>query len=187
MSVLTGNVLLNPIQTAVLSAVFAFLSVTVFAESEHKREIVIQNRDYTKYPIEIIRENIVGIISRASIGVIFAITVKILDILGVFGEKSVFTLPVYICLSLTLFAEVFIINKAYTKSGDARQHCWLKVTVAYAILIGLVGLTTYSVFGQEFFPNGIGSREFIAIAGYAVLYAMALAITDLITKKKKKA
>ena len=187
MSVLTGNVLLNPIQTAVLSAVFAFLSVTVFAESEHKREIVIQNRDYTKYPIEIIRENIVGIISRASIGVIFAITVKILDILGVFGEKSVFTLPVYICLSLTLFAEVFIINKAYTKSGDARQHCWLKVTVAYAILIGLVGLTTYSVFGQEFFPHGIGSREFIAIAGYAVLYAMALAITDLITKKKKKA
>ena len=186
MSVFTGNMLLNPIQTVVLSAVFAFLSVTVFAESEHKRSIVTRNRDYTKYPVDIIKENFVGIIARASVGFVLATTVKILDVIGVFGENATFTLPVYICLSLTLFAEVFLINRSYTKKGDARRYCWLKVIVAYAILIGLVGLTTYTVLAKEFFPNGIGSSEFFVVAGYAVLYAIALVTTELITKKKKK-
>ena len=170
-----------------LSAVFAFLSVTVFAESEHKRDIVTLDRDYTAYPVDIIKENFIGVIARASVGIILAIAVKILDALEVFGQGATFTLPIYICLSLTLFAEVFLINRTYTKKGDARRYCWLKVTVAYAILIGLVGLTTYSIFSQVFFPNGIGSTEFIVVAGYVVLYVVALVVTEFFTKKMKKA
>lgn len=187
MSVIGGNMLLNPLQTVVLSAVFAFLSATVFTESEHNNAILTEKRSYTHYPVDIIKENISGIIARALVGLIIAVALKILDVLEVFGENSTFTLPIYICLSLTAFAEVFIINRAYTKKGDSRRYCWLKVTVAYALLISVVGLTTYSVFNGEFYPYGIGMKEFFAVAGYIVIYMLALFVAHLINKNKKKA
>lgn len=186
MSVLTGNILLNPLQTVVLAVVFSFLAFTVFTESEYKGDILTKRANYLTYPIDIVKENIVGIILRSLVGIIMAIVVMILNFVGVFGNDPVFTLPVYICLSLTAFAEVVLMSKAFTKKGDARKYCWLKVTVAYAILIGIVGLTTYNVISNAFFPNGIGSLEYFLIAGYAVLYIIALLIAHFLTNKKKK-
>ncbi len=184
MSVLTGNILLNPLQTIVLTVVFSFLAFTVFTESEYKGTVLTERKSYVTYPVDIVRENVIGISLRAAVGVIMALVVMILNFIGVFGDTPVFTLPVYICLSLTAFAEVVLMSRAYTKKGEARKYCWLKVTVAYAILIGVVGLTTYQVFNNVFFPNGLGSYEFILIGGYAVLYVAALFVTYLLTKKK---
>ena len=185
MSVLTGNMLLNPLQTAVLSVVFSFLAFTVFTESEYKGDILTGRANYLTYPLEIVKENVVGIVLRASVGVIMAIAVMILNFVGVFGNNPVFTLPVYICLSLTAFAEVVLLSRAFTKKGEERKYCWLKVTVAYAILIGAVGLTTYNVISDAFFPNGIGSLEYILVGGYAVLYVIALLVANFLAKKKK--
>ena len=187
MSVLTGNMLLNPLQTVVLSVVFSFLSFTVFTESEYKGTVLTERTNYMTYPIDIVKENIVGIISRASVGVVMALLIMILNFIGVFGDHPTFTLPVYICLSLTAFAEVVLMSRAFTKKGEARKYCWLKVTVAYAILIGVVGLTTYSIFNDVFFPNGIGSIEFILIGVYAILYSIALLIARFLSNNKKKA
>ena len=151
-----------------------------------RTKILTERANYLTYPIEIVKENIAGIILRASVGVIMAIVVMILNFVGVFGHTPVFTLPVYICLSLTAFAEVVLMSRAFTKKGEARKYCWLKVTVAYAILIGTVGLTTYNVISDVFFPNGIGSLEYVLIGGYAVLYVLALIISHFLAKKKKK-
>lgn len=187
MSVITGNILLNPLQAIVLAVVFSFLSFTVFTESEYKGAVLTERQSYVTYPIDIVKENMTGIALRAAVGVVMALAVMILNFIGVFGEKPTFTLPVYICLSLTAFAEVVLMSRAYTKKGDARKYCWLKVTVAYAILIGAVGLTTYQFFGNVFFSNGLGSYEFILIGGYTVLYVVALLVSHMLSKKKKKA
>ena len=80
-----------------------------------------------------------------------------------------------------------MMSRAFTKKGEARKYCWLKVTSAYAILIGTVGLTTYQMFNNAFFPNGLGSLEYVLIGGYALLYAVAVFIGQLIVKNKKKA
>ena len=186
MSVLTGNLLINPLQSAILSVVFAFLSFTVFNEFEYKGSVLSDMRSYLSYPIDIVKNNLFGIIARTSVSVVMAIAIMVLNFMGVFGEAPSFTLPVFIFLCLTPFVEVVLMSKKYTKKGEERKYCWLKVTVAYALLLRVVGLTTYDGFCNVFFPNGIGTVEFFLVAGYVVLYAVALLITYFVDKNKKK-
>lgn len=187
MSVLTGNLLLNSLQTVVLSVVFAFLSFTVFNEFEYKGSVLSDMDSYLTYPIDIVKNNFFGIVARASVGVIMAIATMIMNFIGVFGDNPSFTLPVYIFICLTPFVEVMLMSIKYTKKGEQRKYCWLKVTVAYAMLLRVVGMTTYGGISAYFFPNGIGTVEFFLVAGYAFLYGIALLVTYFVDKKKKKA
>jgi hypothetical protein len=129
MSVLTGNMLLDPLQAAVLSAVIAIFSITAFTDVDQKSSVLAQKRDFTMYPIDLIKESLSGVIARVTVAVIAAVTIKILDAVGVFGEDATYTLPVFICLILTGFAEVFLNVRRFTKKGEGRANCWLKVLV----------------------------------------------------------
>ena len=180
MSVFTGTVFLDPLMTAALAAVFALLSVSVFAKSEQKSIILAEKCDFTKYPYELLRSRFIPIVSRAGVALIVSIVVSILGAVGVFGENPVFTLPIFICLLLTLFVEVFIINTEFTKKGEGRRNCWLKVLISYGLLLGVCSLSTQSPFASEFFKNGWGSWEYFIILGYSVLYAIALFCPKLI-------
>lgn len=186
MSVLTGNLLIGPLQASSLAAVFAFLSVTVFSDCVHKREILNQKRCYTEYPADILKSNIPALIARVSVVFILAVAVKILDVLKIFGENATYTMPVYICLVLSLYAEVFLINHLYTQKGESRKFCWSRVVIAYAILMCIGAASTHLPFSTEFYPNGIGSTEFFIVPAYVVLYFIALGVVYFLDKKKKK-
>lgn len=185
MSVITGNILLDPVQAVSLAGVFALLSATVFSDSAQKLEIISVKRRYTEYPSKLIMTQLPAIISRASAAFIVAVAVKILDIIGVFGSTPVYTLPIFICMLLTMCFEVLIINRKYTKKGEERSYCWLKVVVAYAVLLGVCAVTTMMPFASEFFKNGFGSLEYLIIPGYLAVYGIALLVSLIITKKRK--
>ena len=108
MTVLTGNILIDPIQMVLLSSTFALLSATVFAEFEQSSKILSAKMDFTRYPFETVRGAIPGMIARASVVAASAVAIKILDVIGVFGEKASYTLPIFVCIALTLFFEVFL-------------------------------------------------------------------------------
>ena len=186
MSIITGTIYLNPIQTVALSCVFAFLSMTVFADAEQKNSSLTVTRDYSQYPYELILNKKGEIISRVILNVFFAICVKVLDLIGIFGENATYTLPVFICLIFNLFAEVFFINNKFTKKGEGRSYCWLKVVIAYAILLGVCAVSTQMGFAEEFFANGFGSLEYLIIPGYVAMYFIMKLVLHFFDKKRKK-
>lgn len=186
MSVLTGNLLLDPLQTVSMSVIIAFLSMTAFSDSVQKPSLITERRDYTRYPMEILKESAPAIVSRVIVAAVAAVAIRICDAVGIFGEAPSYTLSVYICLLLSGFVEVFMINVSYTKKGEGRRKCWLKVLIAYALLLGVCAVSTQKPFIDEFFPNGIGSREFLIIPAYLLLYGIAVLTVHLIAKKRKK-
>ncbi len=186
MSVATGTIFLDPLMSVSLASVFAMLSITIFTNAEQKGTILSQKRDFTKYSADLLHSRFIGIIVRAGIAFVVSLSVSILGAAGVFGEHPTYTLPIFICLLLTLFAEVFMINITFTKKGEGRSNCWLKVIVSYGLLLGLCAISTQSSFTSEFFKYGWGGREYFIILGYALLYAIALLVLRIIEKKSNK-
>jgi hypothetical membrane protein len=184
MTVLTGNILLDPLQTVTLAATFAFLSVTVFTRADHIDGVLASSRDFTTYPIDLIKHNIPSVIARATVVAVIAIVVKILDVVGVFGDHATYKLPIFICLLLTVFVEVFAINRKFTRKGEGRSNCWIKVIVAYAVAIVICAFSTQNVFSTEFYPHGLGSLEFLVIPAYIVLYVIAMIVSPMIKKRE---
>ncbi|MBE6684529.1 MAG: hypothetical protein E7592_02615 [Ruminococcaceae bacterium] len=186
MTVLTGNILLDPLQTVTLCAMFAFLSVTVFSRAEQTDKVLAQSRDFTRYPIELVKHNIPSIISRAFVAAVIAVLIKIFDYVGIFGTYTTYKLPIFICLLLTVFVEVFMINRKFTKKGEGRSNCWLKVIIAYTAAVAICAFSTQNVFSSEFYPVGWGTREYFVIPAYVVLYAIAILVVYLISKNRNK-
>lgn len=186
MSVIVGEAFLNSFQVAFLVTVGAFISFLSFSESEPKSELLCNIHDYLNYPTCIIKEHLSDIIVRISVGTFAAAAIKILDALGIFGNNANYTLPVCICLLLTTFAELLAIIFRYTKSGDGRRKCYLKLLVGYALLLLCCAVSTFQPFSSEFFPNGFGSLEFIIVPLYFSAYVIALAILHVVRKVRKK-
>lgn len=184
-SVLTGTLLLDPLQTVALSSVFAFLSITVFTDAELTDKVISVKREYSIYPYELIKRSAPDVVARASAAALTALVVKVLDTTGIFGEHPVYTLPIYICLLFSLFSEVFFINRGFTRKGEGRSYCWLKVVVAYAVLLGACALSTLEPFASTFYPNGYGSFEYFIIPGYVVLYFIGMLIARIFKNKRK--
>ena len=187
MSVITGNVLLDPLQAVSLSSVFALLSATVFSDSEHKPSAISEKIEYRSYPQMILKSRRHALISRAIVAFITAVTVKILDVFGVFGENPAYTLPIYICLLITMCIEVLMISNKHTKKGEGRSYTWLKVIIAYGILLSVCAISTQHPFSGEFFKNGFGSYEYLIIPGYMIVYSIALLVSYIIGKKQERA
>ena len=187
MSVITGVMLLDPLKALALSIVFAFLSIVAFTKAEHKPKFFTQKLDYSKLPAIIFKNNIIRIIARASLCIIIAIAIRISDACGIFGAAPTFTMPIFICLLLTIFADVFVINHKFTIRGEGRRYSWLKVIVAYAILMTVGSITTVQPLANEFYPDGkIGGLEFLIVPAYAVLYIIMLLILYFIERTRKK-
>lgn len=185
MSVLTGTVLLDPLQTAALAAVTAIFAMTVFNDAEIKNEVLSKKRNFIAYPSELVRENLIPICAKACVPFLSAIVIRILEAVGVFGEDPAFTLPVYICVMFTGFAEVFLLNRAYTKKGEGRGLCWMKVMIAYCVLLAVCAVETQGAFMNAFFANGIGDREFFLVPAYVALYMISLGVIRILRKKSK--
>lgn len=186
MSALTGNMLLDPLQSVALAIAFAMLSVTAFKGSDSNVDIICKSGSYGKLPYSAVVSGRVGIIARTSLAVLVAIVVRILDACMVFGENATYTLPIYICLMLTVFAEVFFINRKYTVKGEGRRYCWLKVLFAYTFLMVVPALATHQFVAREFYPNGYGMLEFAIVPAYALLYVIMLAVVYFIERLGKK-
>ena len=186
MTVLTGNVLLDPLQTVSLSAIFAFLSVTVFSRAEQTDKVLSGSRDFTRYPIDLVKRNIPSMISRALVAAILAVLIGIFDHVGAFGDYTTYKLPVFIGLLLTVFIEVFAVNRKFTKKGEGRSNCWIKVMIAYTVAVAVCAFSTQDVFSGELYPNGWGSLEYLVIPAYIALYGLAMLAVYLIEKKRNK-
>lgn len=185
-SVIVGSALLNAAQTASLAVSAAMLSIIVFSQSEPKPELMLEKRDYTAYPLDTIKSNLVGMIARCAVGAVATVAIKILDSLNVFGESPSYAMAVYISLLLTVFAELFIINVRYMKNGEGRRMCWLNITLIYALLLAFCGLMTLKPISAELLPGGIGTREFLIIPVYLFVYLVAVLVSEIIRRNRKK-
>ncbi len=185
LSVVTGTLFLDPLQTLALSAVFALMSVTLFTDSKQKQSLIEKGKGFIAYPARALSRRLPSVIARASVALVVSVAVKIMDVLGVFGERAAYTLPIYVCLLLTSFAEVFLLNLEYTEKGQGRRACWMKVIFAYALLLCFSAVSTQQPFASLYFANGFGTREFLIVPGYLVLYAIALFVAHLVEKTRK--
>ncbi len=186
MSILTGTLFLDAWQTVSFSAVGSFMSITIFIDAEQKKELISARRDFTSYPTETYLSRLPSIICRIAAVVILTSAVKILEICGVFGDAPAYKLPICLCLLLTSFAEVFLLNHQYTVKGEGRRVSWLKFLSAYALLLSLCAVATQEPFSDTFFKNGFGTKEHLIVPAYIVLYIIALSVANLIEKARKK-
>jgi type III secretory pathway component EscS len=186
MTILTGNILLDPLQTVTLSAAFAFLSITAFSHADHKERVLAASKDFTNYPIETVRRSLPSIVSRAAVAAVVGVLIRIFDGMGMLGDKTTYKLPIFICVLLTIFVEVFMINRKFTKRGEGRSNCWIKVTIAYTVAIAACAFSTQKIFAAEFYPTGLGSREYLIVPAYVAIYAIAVLMAHLVEKKRNK-
>ena len=143
-----------------------------------KSELIRGRRDYSLLPLNEITRRLPGLIARASVAVAISIAVKITDLLGVFGKDPVYTLPIYICLIISVLSEVFISNHIYAEKGQSKRF-WLKVLPAYLMLIRVSALCTEAPFKGYFYPNGIGGAEYFIVLIYAVLFSVTLIAVNI--------
>lgn len=187
MSVFTGNYLLNAVQSASLAVVGALLCMLVFSDSEAKGEIIYSKMKFTNYPADILKYKIPGMIARTIVAIVATAIIKVLDEIGVFGENASYEMATFISLLLMVFAELFIINLDYTRRGEGRRRCWLRVLPAYAVLLAISAIITQDWLAGEMFVNGIGVYEMLIVPGYCALYVIGVLIARSIEKKRNKA
>lgn len=185
MTVVTGNILIDAAQTALLASAFAMLSVTAFSESKPATGTLSGNIDFSKYPLDCMLSSIPDMIARVSSAAFVAVAVKILDYVGVFGPKPSYTLPIFLCIVITAIAEVFIINMRFKKRKGGSVNCWHKVVIIYTVLLAYCALTTQYPFSSMLYPNGFGTLEFLIVPVYILIYFIGLCVVHFIKRKRE--
>ena len=185
-SAILGIQLINAVQASCLSLVFAILSMTVFADAQPKFELLYSKRSFSQYPARIIEDKLVYILSRAGLVCLMAITLKVLDVLGVFGENASYTMPVFVSLILVGAIELFTINLDFTRRGEGRTASFTRFLIAYAIVLIVGGVITQDFFAAELFPQGIGMLELIIVPVFCILYVAVSFCLRAVEKKGKK-
>ena len=185
MSAILGIHLINAVQTCCLSLVFGVLSMCVFADAQPKFELLYSKQSFSLYPSTILRGKLAYILSRVGVSVVLAIALKVVDILGAFGESPSYTMPVFISLLLIGAIELFVVNIEFTRRGEGRARSFTRFLIAYALVLVVGGVITQDFFAPELFPNGIGTLEFLIVPVYCILYS-ALALSVRAIEKKRK-
>ena len=186
MSALLGIPLLNAVQVSCLSLVSAILAMTVFAGAQPKYELLYSRTDFASYPTKILGDKFIHIISRVGAVAVFAIAIKVLDALEVFGERASYSMPIFIGILLTGAIDLFVLNLDFTRSGEGRRASLTRFLIAYAVVLLVGGVITQDAFAAELFPHGIGSVEFILAPIFCVWYIGVVFAALLIEKNRKK-
>ncbi len=186
MSAVLGIQLINASQASCLALVFSMLSMTVFADSQPRYELLYSRKNFANYPTEIIEGKLLYILARVGLSCLFAIGIKALDLVGAFGENPSYTMPVFISLLLAGAVELFVTNLDFTRRGEGRRSAFVRFLIAYATVLLVGGIITQDAFAVELFPNGIGSLEFIIVPVFCVLYIATVLGAGAIEKSRKK-
>jgi len=186
MSALLGIQLLNAVQTSCLAIVGAILAMTVYAGAQPRYELLYSKKDFAGSSLRILEEKLIRILARVGVVCSFAIGLKVLDVLGIFGETPSYTMPVFLSILLTGAVDLFVINLDFTRRGEGRRTSFTRFLVAYAIVLLVGGVITQEIFAAELFPNGIGTYEFLIVPAYCVIYICVVFGIRLIEKNRKK-
>ncbi len=186
MSAIVGIQLLNSVQTASLSLIGAILSMLVFADSEPRYELLYSRTDFPKYSAKLIDGRLVSFVAKAAFTVLFAVTLKILDVSGVFGENASYTMPIFLSMLFVAAAEMFMINNEFTRRGEGRRRSWFAFLTAYALILSVGGIITQGGFAEELFKDGMGTLEFIITPVFCALYLALTVSLYLISRRSHK-
>lgn len=186
MSAILGIELLNAVQASCLAAVFAVLAMTAFADAQPKFELLYKKKNFSQYSTAILSDKLAYILARAGLNCSFAIILKLLDVLGVFGESASYTMPVFVALLLSGAIELFVIVLEFTRVGEGRRASFTRFMIAYALVLVVGGLITQDIFARELFPGGMGMLEFIIVPVYCIIYLALVFSVRFIEKNRKK-
>ncbi len=186
MSAIVGIQLLNSVQTVALAIVGAILSMLAFSDSEPRYDLIYSKTDFSKYSIRIIDGRLLGLFARAGFTAIFAISIKILDAVGVFGDRASYSMPVFVAMLFVAAAEMFFMNMEFTRRGEGRRRSWIGFSVAYAMILSVGAIITQSGFALELYPYGIGTLEFIITPVYSLLYVILISALYLSHNRRNK-
>ncbi len=185
MSPILGIKLLNGIQTACLSVTAVILAANIFVDSDPRGES--QRRIKWKSMPKVTWQNkyVVMLILRASVACIFAISVKLLDVFGVFGENASYSMPIFISLIFIAATELFFSGLSFSNRSDGKRRMWICFLSVYLSLLAVCGIITQDFVSKSIFPNGIGTYEFILVPVYLVLYIFVVSVLRLIQRIRK--
>ena len=186
MSALLGIQLLNAVQTCCLAIVGAILAMTVYAGAQPRYELLYSKKDFAGSSLKIFEDKLINILVRVGIMCVTSIALKVLDVLGVFGESPSYTMPVFISILLVGAVDLFVINLDFTRRGEGRRTSFTRFLIAYAIVLLVGGVITQDFFSAELFPNGIGTYEFLIVPVFCIIYIGVVFSVRLIEKNRKK-
>ncbi len=184
-SALLGINLINAALAVCLGVVGAILSMTVFSDAQPKLDLLYSKKDHSAYPLSLIDGKLLYLIFRTSAVTLFAVILKILDAVGIFGETPSYTMPIFISVLLTSAGELLIMNRDFTRGGEGRRRSWIRFLIAYAVVLSFVGIITQELFAAELFPDGLGTWEFLIIPAYCLIYFIAVFAARLVERKRK--
>ena len=183
MSVLTGQILLDSLQTALLSVTFAIMSAVLYTGRERSRSSVLTTRDYTNLPLLAFKRSLSGVIARAIAVAVLSVIIKVLDSYGILGKEASISLPIFACLVLTVIIEVLAINlKAYGRINGS-VGVWRKLVT---LLVLPVLYFAYKLL-SFLFNVAYDAKLFLLlliIPAYLILYALSVTIASFVVKKK---
>ncbi len=186
MSSVLGIELLNGVQTTCLALSSVILAANVFAGAEPHGELMRNCSNKGLGEILGNKKNTFMLILRASLASLVAISVKILDSFGIFGENASYSMPIFISIVLIAAAELFLSSLDFSKRNEGRKRTWICFLAVYSSLLIICGVMTQTVFARELFPNGIGTLEYILVLIYPLLHCILLFVYKLTKKTVKK-
>ncbi len=185
MSVITGSVLLNAVLTTALATATIFVPFVLLADMSPSTILVKSNLSYTQYPYEILKNSRVGLIARTAVCVAFALMLKILDAIGIFGENASYALTVYLSLILAMLADIYMASRKYRSKKEINVY-WIRVLIVYTALVGICALITQAPISGEILPNGIGKYELLATPVFVIIYFVTVALVNNRGKRRNK-
>ena len=126
-----------------------------------------------------------GLIARTAVCVAFALMLKILDAIGIFGENASYALTVYLSLILAMLADIYMASRKYRSKKEINVY-WIRVLVVYTALVGICALITQAPISGEILPNGIGKYELLAAPVFVIIYFVTVALVNNRGKRRNK-
>ncbi len=186
MSCILGVELLNGAQAACFASASLILAAIAFSEYEVRGELAGKCCGKNIQNILSDRKNIPMLVLRASLSILFAVFVKLLDSLAIFGENASYSMPVFISVIMIAAAELLIPSLASSGQGRGIKSTLSRFLAVYASLLAICGVMTHEFFERELFPNGIGIPEFFLTLLYPSVHIISVFVFNLILKKSDR-
>ncbi len=186
MSAVVGIQLLNAAQVVAMSFFTVIFSLIAFSSIEPKQDLIMNSNLKNKSYLYYIIKNRISLIVRLSVNCAFAVIVKVLDLIGIFGDNATYTMPIFISILIISAVEIFLFNIKFTQRGEGRRRTWMTFLMLYAVILLISAVMTQTMNHNDLYPYGIGTYEFVLTLAHCFIYIILISSVEFAFKKRNK-
>ena len=186
LSVIMGKIFMGPVQVAMLSMLFTAVSLKAFSNQTIVHRTVDENRDYSSYPLKKLTAIMPEIILRTICFAVFALVLRVIDLVGVFGENADMSFALSISIACSFIADAYLISRSSVMKGKNRTKIIVASLVALIVTVLFNVFSLIPVIRAEMFIHTVSWAELIIIPAYLLVFTLTVFLSRFIGKKSNR-